>query len=172
VGKTPAQDLGLLYFSVSLFLFSSAMRINDAQPQAGSKRRRRRVGRGISAGQGASCGFGMRGQKSRSGSGTRPGFEGGQMPLYRRVPKLKHFPLVNQKEYTIINVKGLSALEAGTEVSLESLLEAGILTTNDGPLKVLGDGELTTALTVRATAFTQSAKEKIEQAGGTWEVVA
>ncbi len=94
------------------------------------------------------------------------------MPLYRRVPKLKHFPLVNQKEYTIINVKGLSALAAGTEVSLESLLEAGILTTNDGPLKVLGDGELTVALTVRATAFTQSAKEKIEQAGGTWELVA
>ncbi len=94
------------------------------------------------------------------------------MPLYRRVPKLKHFPLVNQKEYTIINVKGLSVLAAGTEVSLESLLEAGILTTNDGPLKVLGDGELTVALTVRATAFTQSAKEKIEQAGGTWELVA
>lgn len=94
------------------------------------------------------------------------------MPLYRRVPKLKHFPLVNQKEYTIINVKGLSALAAGTEVSLESLLEVGLLTTNDGPLKVLGDGELTVALTVRATAFTQSAKEKIEQAGGTWEVVA
>ncbi|MGB3200676.1 MAG: 50S ribosomal protein L15 [Nodosilinea sp.] len=148
------------------------MRINDAQPQAGSKRRRRRVGRGISAGQGASCGFGMRGQKSRSGSGTRPGFEGGQMPLYRRIPKLKHFPLVNQKEYTIINVKGLADLTAGTDVSLESLLEAGILTTNDGPLKVLGDGELDVALTVRAAAFTQSAKEKIEQAGGTCEVVA
>ncbi|MBD2109393.1 MULTISPECIES: 50S ribosomal protein L15 [unclassified Nodosilinea] len=148
------------------------MRINDAQPQVGSKRRRRRVGRGISAGQGASCGFGMRGQKSRSGSGTRPGFEGGQMPLYRRIPKLKHFPLVNQKEYTIINVKGLSDLAAGTEVSLESLLEAGILTTNDGPLKVLGHGEIGVALNVRAAAFTQSAKEKIEQAGGTWEVVA
>jgi large subunit ribosomal protein L15 len=148
------------------------MRINDAQPQAGSKRRRRRVGRGISAGQGASCGFGMRGQKSRSGSGTRPGFEGGQMPLYRRVPKLKHFPLVNQKEYTIINVKGLADLPAGTEVALESLLEAGILTTNDGPLKVLGDGEISVALTVKAAAFTQSAKEKIEQAGGTWELVA
>jgi large subunit ribosomal protein L15 len=147
------------------------MRINDAQPQAGSKRRRRRVGRGISAGQGASCGFGMRGQKSRSGSGTRPGFEGGQMPLYRRVPKLKHFPLVNQKEYTIINVKGLADLATGTEVSLESLLESGILTTNDGPLKVLGDGEIAVALTVKAAAFTQSAKEKIEQAGGTWEVV-
>ncbi|MBW4461042.1 MAG: 50S ribosomal protein L15 [Nodosilinea sp. WJT8-NPBG4] len=148
------------------------MRINDAQPQVGSKRRRRRVGRGISAGQGASCGFGMRGQKSRSGSGTRPGFEGGQMPLYRRVPKLKHFPLVNQKEYTIINVKGLSDLAAGTDVSLESLLEAGILTTNDGPLKVLGHGEIGVALNVKAAAFTQSAKEKIEQAGGTWEVVA
>ena len=148
------------------------MRINDAQPQAGSKRRRRRVGRGIAAGQGASCGFGMRGQKSRSGSGTRPGFEGGQMPLYRRVPKLKHFPLVNQKEYTIINVKGLADLPKGTEVTLESLLESGILTTNDGPLKVLGDGEIAVALTVKAAAFTQSAKEKIEQAGGTWEVVA
>ncbi|PZV10139.1 MAG: 50S ribosomal protein L15 [Leptolyngbya sp.] len=147
------------------------MRINDAQPQVGSKRRRRRVGRGISAGQGASCGFGMRGQKSRSGSGTRPGFEGGQMPLYRRIPKLKHFPLVNQKEYTIINVKGLSDLAAGTDVSLESLLEAGILTTNDGPLKVLGHGEIDVALNVRAAAFTKSAKEKIEQAGGTWEVV-
>ncbi|WP_035991890.1 50S ribosomal protein L15 [Leptolyngbya sp. KIOST-1] len=148
------------------------MRINDAQPQAGSKHRRRRVGRGISAGQGASCGFGMRGQKSRSGSGTRPGFEGGQMPLYRRIPKLKHFPLVNQKQYTIINLKSLADLSAGTDVSLESLLEAGILTTNDGPLKVLGDGELSGALNVRAAAFTQSAKEKIEQAGGTWEVVA
>lgn len=94
------------------------------------------------------------------------------MPLYRRIPKLKHFPLVNQKEYTIINVKGLADLAAGTDVSLESLLEAGILTTNDGPLKVLGDGELGVALNVRAAAFTQSAKEKIEQAGGTCEVVA
>lgn len=94
------------------------------------------------------------------------------MPLYRRIPKLKHFPLVNQKEYTIINVKGLADLAAGTDVSLESLLEAGILTTNDGPLKVLGHGEIGVALNVRAAAFTQSAKEKIEQAGGTWEVVA
>lgn len=147
------------------------MRLNDAQPQAGSKRRRRRVGRGIAAGQGASCGFGMRGQKSRSGSGTRPGFEGGQMPLYRRIPKLKHFPIVNQKQYTIINLKSLSDLAAGTEVSLESLLEAGILTTNDGPLKILGDGDLSVALNVKAAAFTQSAKAKIEEAGGTCEVI-
>ncbi|MEB3289054.1 MAG: 50S ribosomal protein L15 [Leptolyngbya sp.] len=147
------------------------MRINDAQPQPGSKRRRRRVGRGISAGQGASCGFGMRGQKSRSGSGTRPGFEGGQMPLYRRIPKLKHFPLVNQKQYTIINLKSLTDLAAGTEVTLESLLDLGLLTTNDGPLKILGDGELSVALNVKAAAFTQSAKTKIEAAGGTCEVI-
>lgn len=147
------------------------MRLNELQPQAGSKRRPRRVGRGIAAGQGASCGFGMRGQKSRSGRGTRPGFEGGQLPLYRRVPKLKHFPLVNQKVYTIINLRDLASLPAKTEVSLESLLEAGILTAKDGPLKVLGDGDLTVALTVRAAAFTQSAKTKIEAAGGTWEVI-
>lgn len=147
------------------------MRLNDVQPQEGSKRRRRRVGRGISAGQGASCGFGMRGQKSRSGRGTRPGFEGGQLPLYRRIPKLKHFPLVNQKVYTIINVKDLADLSAGTEVTLESLQEAGILTADNGPLKVLGDGDLAVALTVKAAAFTQSAKAKIEEAGGTWEVI-
>jgi large subunit ribosomal protein L15 len=93
------------------------------------------------------------------------------MPLYRRIPKLKHFPVVNQKQYTIINLKSLSELAAGTEVSLESLLELGILTTNDGPLKVLGDGDLSVALNVKAAAFTQSAKTKIEEAGGTCEVI-
>ncbi|XGB43696.1 MAG: 50S ribosomal protein L15 [Nodosilinea sp. LVE1205-7] len=146
------------------------MRLNDLQPQSGSKHRRRRVGRGISAGQGASCGFGMRGQKSRSGRSTRPGFEGGQMPLYRRIPKLKHFPLVNQKVYTIINLKNLAELPEGTEVSLESLLENGILTASKGPLKVLGNGEITVSLKVTAAAFTQSARAKIEAAGGTCEV--
>ena len=146
------------------------MRLEDAKPKAGSKRRRKRKGRGIAAGQGASCGFGMRGQKSRSGSGTRPGFEGGQLPLYRRIPKLKHFPIVNQNVYTVINVKDLANLPAG-EVSMDSLLEAGVLTSNDGPLKVLGDGEISTALTVKAAAFTKSAKEKIEAAGGICEIV-
>ncbi|HEY9879336.1 MAG TPA: 50S ribosomal protein L15 [Leptolyngbyaceae cyanobacterium] len=148
------------------------MRLNDVQPQEGSKHRRRRVGRGISAGQGASCGFGMRGQKSRSGRPTRPGFEGGQLPLYRRVPKLKHFPLVNQKAFTVINVKDLASLSAGTEVTLDSLIAAGVLTANDGPLKVLGDGDISVGLTVKAAAFTQSAKAKIEGAGGSCEVVA
>ena len=147
------------------------MRLEDAQPKAGSKRRKRRIGRGHGAGQGASGGFGMRGQKSRSGRGTRPGFEGGQLPLYRRIPKLKHFPLINQKQYTIINVKNLAELTAGTEVTLSSLMDEGIVTTDDGPLKILGDGELTVALTVKAAKFTQSAKAKIEAAGGTCEVV-
>ena len=148
------------------------MKIENLAPQSGSKRRRRRVGRGIAAGQGASCGFGMRGQKSRSGTGTKAGFEGGQMPLYRRVPKLKHFPLVNQKHYTIVNVKSLSSLPANTEVTLAALLENGIVTVNDGPLKILGNGELNVALTVKAAAFTKSAIQKIEAAGGSYEVVA
>lgn len=145
------------------------MRLHEVTPKEGSKRHRRRVGRGISAGQGASCGFGMRGQKSRSGTGTKPGFEGGQMPLYRRVPKLKHFPIVNPHYYTIINVGQLDGLPAKTEVTLESLMEQGIITTNDGPLKVLGDGELKTSLMVTAAAFTKVAQQKIEAAGGSWE---
>ena len=142
------------------------MKIENLAPKSGAKRRRRRVGRGISAGQGASCGFGMRGQKSRSGTGTKAGFEGGQMPLYRRVPKLKHFPLVNQKHYTVINVGALSDLPAQTEVTLASLLKSGIVTSNDGPLKILGSGEIKNALTVKAAAFTKSAISKIEAAGG------
>lgn len=147
------------------------MRLQDAVPQVGSQKRRRRVGRGISAGQGASCGFGMRGQKSRSGRPTRPGFEGGQMPLYRRIPKLKHFPVINRQQFTIINVRDLSTLAPDTEVNLTSLMEAGIVTTDDGPLKVLGDGEISVALKVQASAFTATAQQKIEAAGGTCEVV-
>ncbi|MBF2045820.1 MAG: 50S ribosomal protein L15 [Leptolyngbya sp. IPPAS B-1204] len=147
------------------------MRLEDAAPKAGSQKRKRRVGRGIAAGQGASCGFGMRGQKSRSGRPTRPGFEGGQMPLYRRIPKLKHFPLINRQHYTIINVGDLADLAKNTEVNLASLMDAGIITTDDGPLKVLGHGDLSVALKVQAAAFTATAKEKIEAAGGTCEVV-
>ncbi len=146
------------------------MRLEDALPKEGSQKRRRRVGRGISAGQGASCGFGMRGQKSRSGRPTRPGFEGGQMPLYRRIPKLKHFPLVNRQQYTVINVGSLAELAANTEVTLASLIDAGIVTSDDGPLKILGDGELSVALKVQAAAFTESARSKIEAAGGSCEV--
>ena len=147
------------------------MRLNDARPQKGSKKRRRRVGRGIAAGQGASAGLGMRGQKSRSGSSTRPGFEGGQQPLYRRVPKLKGFPIINRRQYTTINVSKLGSLTANTDVTLASLKEAGILTAINGPLKILGDGELSVPLRVQAAAFTSGARSKIEAAGGSCEVL-
>lgn len=147
------------------------MRLDDVAPQDGSTKRPRRVGRGIAAGQGASCGFGMRGQKSRSGRPTRPGFEGGQIPLYRRLPKLKRFPLINRTNYTIINIGALSSLAADTEVTLTSLIEVGIVTQDDGPLKLLGDGEVTVSLTVRAAAFSASARAKIEAASGICEVL-
>lgn len=147
------------------------MRLNDAVPKKGSKKRRRRLGRGVAAGQGASAGKGMRGQKARSGRSTRPGFEGGQMPLYRRLPKLKHFTVINRRQYTTINVSKLASLAANTEVTLTSLMAEGIVTTNDGPLKLLGDGELNVPLTVKAAAFTAGARSKIEAAGGSCEVV-
>ncbi len=143
------------------------MRLTDLQPQTGSRKRKRRIGRGISAGQGASGGFGMRGQKSRSGRPTRPGFEGGQNPLYRRVPKLKHFTVINRQAYTIVNIGRLNELPARSQVTLKSLIASGIVTTNDGPLKLLGDGELSVALNITAAAVTASAQAKIEQAGGT-----
>ena len=147
------------------------MRLEDVAPQKGSRKRRRRIGRGISAGQGASGGFGMRGQKSRSGRGTRPGFEGGQMPLYRRVPKLKHFTVINKQRYTTINIRQLASLPANTEVTLESLMDAGIVTTNDGPLKILGDGEISVPLQVKAAQFSANARTKLEGAGGSCQVL-
>jgi large subunit ribosomal protein L15 len=149
----------------------TSLNLQSLAPQKGARRRKLRKGRGIAAGQGASCGFGMRGQKSRSGRPTRPGFEGGQMPLYRRVPKLKHFTLINPKNYTVINVGKLSELKAGSTVSIDSLVKDGLVTSPKHPLKVLGNGDLTVKLTVQAAAFTASAREKIEAAGGTCEEI-
>ncbi|MEY2748106.1 MAG: hypothetical protein RLZZ168_122 [Cyanobacteriota bacterium] len=149
----------------------TSLNLQSLKPQTGARRRKLRKGRGIAAGQGASCGFGMRGQKSRSGRPTRPGFEGGQMPLYRRVPKLKHFTLINPKNYTVINVAKLADLKAGSTVTLDSLVKAGIVTSPKHPLKVLGNGDLKVKLTVQAAAFTASAREKIEAAGGSCEVI-
>jgi|TARA_B100001250_G_scaffold32787_1_gene26728 large subunit ribosomal protein L15 len=146
------------------------IRLHSLKSNTGSRKKKLRKGRGIAAGQGASCGFGMRGQKSRSGRPTRPGFEGGQMPLYRRVPKLKHFPLINQKSFTIINISSLNDVKEGTTVNLDSLVKAGIVTSPKYPLKVLGNGNLKVKLTVQAALFTASAKSKIEAAGGTCEV--
>ena len=147
------------------------LRLESLKPNKGARRRKLRKGRGIAAGQGASCGFGMRGQKSRSGRPTRPGFEGGQMPLYRRVPKLKHFTLVNPKSFTVINVSALNELKAGSTVNLDSLVKDGLVTSPKSPLKILGHGELQAKLTVQAAAFTASARAKIEAAGGTCEVL-
>ena len=146
------------------------MKLESLQSNKGSRRKKLRKGRGIAAGQGASCGFGMRGQKSRSGRPTRPGFEGGQMPLYRRVPKLKHFPLVNQKSFSVLNVSNLNSLKEGTVVNLDLLVKEGILTKPKDPLKILGNGKLSVKLTVQAAAFTASAKKKIEEVGGTCEI--
>lgn len=149
-----------------------SFQLNSLQPQPGARRRKLRKGRGIAAGQGASCGFGMRGQKSRSGRPTRPGFEGGQMPLYRRIPKLKHFPLVAPRQFSIVNVGDLAKLQANSKVDAESLVAAGILTEAKSPLKVLGNGELKVKLTVHAAAFSGTARSKIEAAGGSCELIA
>ncbi len=149
----------------------TTLKLQSLKANAGARRRKLRKGRGIAAGQGASCGFGMRGQKSRSGRPTRPGFEGGQMPLYRRVPKLKHFPLVNPKTFTVVNVSALNEIKAGSTVNLDTLVKDGIVTSPKNPLKVLGNGTLNSKLTVQAAAFTASARSKIEAAGGTCETL-
>ena len=145
--------------------------LNSLKPNTGSRKKKLRKGRGIAAGQGASCGFGMRGQKSRSGRPTRPGFEGGQMPLYRRVPKLKHFEIINQKKFSVINLEKLKEFNDDEVVNLDSLVKKGLLFKPKFPLKILGNGNIKVKLKVEAHSFTKSAKEKIEAAGGSCDVV-
>ena len=145
--------------------------LNSLKPNDGSRKKKLRKGRGIAAGQGASCGFGMRGQKSRSGRSTRPGFEGGQMPLYRRVPKLKHFQIINQKSFSIINLSKLNDFKENDIVNIDSLVKKGLLYKPKYPLKVLGNGEIKVKLKVEAHAFTKAAKEKIESLGGSCEII-
>ena len=145
--------------------------LNSLKANTGSRKKKLRKGRGIAAGQGASCGFGMRGQKSRSGRPTRPGFEGGQMPLYRRVPKLKHFEIINQKKFSVINLEKLNEFNDEEVVNLDSLVKKGLLFKPKFPLKILGNGNLKVKLKVEAHAFTKSAKEKIEAAGGSCNAV-
>ena len=145
--------------------------LNSLKSNKGSRKKKLRKGRGIAAGQGASCGFGMRGQKSRSGRPTRPGFEGGQMPLYRRVPKLKHFQIINQKYFSIINLSKLNDFKENDIVNIDSLVKKGLLHKPKYPLKVLGNGEIKVKLKVEAHAFTKAAKEKIESLGGSCEII-
>ena len=145
--------------------------LNTLKSNTGSRKKKLRKGRGIAAGQGASCGFGMRGQKSRSGRPTRPGFEGGQMPLYRRVPKLKHFEIINQKNFSIVNLSKLSEFKESEVVNIDSLVKKKVLFKPKFPLKILGNGEIKVKLKVQAHAFTKVAKEKIEAAGGSCEII-
>ena len=134
------------------------------------KETRRRVGRGIGSGLGKTSGRGHKGQKARSGGGVRRGFEGGQTPLARRLPK-RGFTNFNRKEYAIVNVETLNRFEDGATVNAAALIEAGIINKELSGLKVLGNGELTKKLTVEAVKFSKSAKEAIEKAGGKVEVL-
>ena len=146
------------------------MNLSNLQPADGSKHNDNfRRGRGHGSGNGKTAGKGHKGQKARSGA-TRPGFEGGQMPLYRRIPK-RGFTNRNTLEIIGINVSALEAFEAGSEVTVETLIEAGIVKNPRDGVKILGTGELTKKLTVKANAFSAGAKEKIEAVGGTFEVI-
>ncbi len=146
------------------------MNLSNLKPAEGSKHNDNfRRGRGHGSGNGKTAGKGHKGQKARSGA-TRPGFEGGQMPLYRRIPK-RGFTNRNTLEIIGINVSALEAFEAGSEVTVETLIEAGIVKNPRDGVKILGYGELTKKLTVKANAFSAGAKEKIEAVGGTCEVI-
>ena len=146
------------------------MRIHELHKPEGSTKAPKRVGRGQGTGQGTTAGRGMNGQNSRSGGGVRLGFEGGQMPLYRRLPK-RGFTNHWAKEYTEINVKDLNRFENDTVVDLELLLQSGLVKQVKDGVKVLGNGELEKKLTVKAEKFSKSAAEKIEKAGGKAEVI-
>ena len=146
------------------------MKLDELQPAAGSKFSTKRVGRGIGSGTGKTSGKGHKGQNARSGGGVRPGFEGGQMPLYRRLPK-RGFKNIFAKHYVSINVEDLEKLENGTEVTAEVLKEKGIISKTLDGVKILGRGELTKNLSVKVAKYSESAKEKIEKAGGKAEVI-
>ena len=146
------------------------MKLHELRAAEGSTKNRKRRGRGRATGQGTTGGRGMNGQKSRSGGGVRLGFEGGQMPLYRRIPK-RGFTNIFGKEYTEINVEALNRFEAGTVVTEQLLKEEGLVKQVKDGVKVLGQGNLEKGITVQAAKFTKSAAEKIEAAGGKAEVV-
>lgn len=145
------------------------MNLSELHPSEGSRRPRKRIGRGAGSGIGKTSGRGEKGQKSRSGYSRKRGFEGGQMPLIRRVPK-RGFHNLFRKEYAIINVARFEEIE-GDRFTPESLLESGVISKLSSGLKVLGNGELTRAVTISAHKFSTSAREKIEKAGGKAEVI-
>ena len=146
------------------------MKLHELRAVPGATKAPKRKGRGTATGQGKTAGRGMNGQKSRSGGGVRPGFEGGQMPLYRRIPK-RGFTNINSKEIVGINVSALERFENDSVVSVETLLETGVIKNPQDGVKILGNGELTKKLVVKANAFSEGAKAKIEAVGGTCEVI-
>ena len=147
------------------------MRLHELAPAAGSTKPSKRVGRGPASGQGKTAGKGHKGQKARAGSGPRPGFEGGQMPLQRRIPK-RGFNNIFAKEIAIVNVSAIADLfEDGAVVDIEALKNAGLIKKELDGVKVLGNGDITKKLTIKANAFSAGAKAKIEAAGGTAEVL-
>ena len=146
------------------------MELNTLRPALGSTKNRKRIGRGIGSGHGKTATKGHKGQKARSGGSIKPGFEGGQMPLQRRLPK-RGFNNIFATKYVTIKVSDLEKFEAGATVDTEALLKAGIISKTLDGVKVLGNGELTKAVNVKVAAYTASAKEKIEKAGGKAEVM-
>ena len=146
------------------------MKLHELNAPAGTSRNRKRRGRGTATGQGKTGGRGMNGQKSRSGGGVRLGFEGGQMPLYRRIPK-RGFTNIFGTTYTTLNVEDLNRFEEGTEVTPAMLVELGVLKQVKDGVKILGDGELKKSLPVKAHKFSKTAVEKIEAGGGKAEVI-
>lgn len=147
------------------------MKLHELSPANGSTKERKRIGRGAGSGQGKTAGKGHKGQKARAGRGMRPGFEGGQMPLQRRIPK-RGFVNIFRTEMAIVNVAKLEkCFEAGETVTVEALVEKGLVKKVLDGVKVLGNGDITKALTVQANAFSESAKAKIEAAGGKIEVI-
>jgi large subunit ribosomal protein L15 len=146
------------------------MKLHELKPAEGSRKTRNRVGRGIGSGNGKTAGRGHKGQNSRSGGGVRPGFEGGQNPLYRRLPK-RGFTNPTRKEFAILNLDQLNRFEDGTEVTPELLIETGTVSNAKDGIKILGNGKLDRKLTVKANKFSTSAVEAIEAAGGKTEVI-
>jgi large subunit ribosomal protein L15 len=146
------------------------MKLHELSSAPGSRHTRKRVGRGVGSGMGKTSTRGHKGQNARSGGGVRLGFEGGQNPLYRRLPK-RGFNNKFRVEYAVVNVQDLNAFEAGTEVTPELLKQAGLVKDQLDGIKILGTGELTVKLTVKANKFSQSAVDKIQAAGGQTEVI-
>ena len=147
------------------------MKLNELSPAPGAKKERNRVGRGMGSGNGKTSGRGHKGQNARSGGGVRPGFEGGQVPLYRRLPKVGFNNSRFAKQYVVVNVSELKRFEDGTEVTRELLKESGVISKYKDGIKILGRGELTKKLTVKVDKLSASAAEKIEKAGGKVEVI-